>query len=237
MNSLTDQDITCTNYYWGAIDQINEEYKQKIVKENDYINKCNLNIGDCVFTIECGLSEARNFEPAVRIINLADRSCISFNTTEWGAFVSYLRQLVTDFFDSDVELENMVTELDSDENIKIENTKFLDAKIVKVSSCARTPSTSFYLSESLVKEIIKLNAAIIKYRLETMNGMHFFKFYKNFLNITNRLLLQSNYELNPENVLTAFCQILSSNPENDCMRECWFYHKNKMIVDLERERL
>lgn len=75
----------------------------------------------------------------------------------------------------------------------------MGAKILKVTTTAQLPSVTMYLPETCVKQILKISALILKYRIELLFKLKFFVFFNNFLNAANKLLIQCNYELNPEN--------------------------------------
>lgn len=209
-----------------------EQYRKQLLKEKKFIFESNFDIKDNIFSIQCGLSNARNFQPAVKLLNKTDNTRISFNTNEWNSFLKHLKDIYFNYFESDNQ-ETVIINLESDELISLQTSKFLSEKVLKITSEAELPSKCFYFSKKTIKDILNLSACIIKYRLEMLQNIDFPTFYNKFLDTINRMILQSNYELHPEQVITSYCEILGYNLESYCLRECWFYYKDHMMRDLD----
>lgn len=209
-----------------------EQYRKQLLNENKFIFETNFDIKDSVFSIQCGLSNVRNFRPAVKLLNKTDNTRISFNINEWDSFLKHLKDIYFNYFESDNQ-ETCIINLDSDELISLQTSKFLSEKVLKVTSEAELPSKCLYFCKKTIKDILSLSSCIIKYHLEMLHNIDFPTFYNKFLDAINRIILQSNYELQPEQVITSYCEILGYNLESYCLRECWFYHKNIMMEDLE----
>lgn len=227
-------DVHPEDCYCRESDRFTEDYRRNVIKENEYILCSSFDASDLVFSIECGLSASRNFQPAIRILNNLDKTKISFSVGEWNNFIGHLRNIVEEYFGADSQQENIFVDLNTDEMIKLQTSSFMGSKIVKVTSTAQLPSTTMYLSEASVKQILKISGLILKHRIELLLNLKFITFYNNFLETVNKLLIQSNYELNPENIIKALCDTLTDNGESYCLRECWFYYKTKMLDDLDR---
>lgn len=237
MNRLSQEVDDChdNNCFCSTNDRFMENYRNKILKENNYILCSNFDLNKNVFSLECGLSVQRNFEPVVRLINKLDNKKISFNIAEWYFFVDRLKMMVNEFFENKTE-EDPIIFVDipnSSEQIHIQTSKFMDQKVIKIASTCQIPSTVLYLSEASVKQILKISGLLIKHRLEMLDNLRFASFYNNFLNTVNKLLIQSNYELSNENIISAVSGCLADNTQSYCLHECLFYHRNKMLEDLE----
>lgn len=216
------------------MNHLNEMHKKNILEEKYYLLNSNFDLGNYSFTIHCGLSGARGFEPAIKLVHTMDGTNISFNDNEWMVFISHLRYFMDNFCENnDATQEDYLIDLPSDEDIKIQACRLLGSKVIKVTSSVCLPTTSFYLSEQVIEQIIKVNALLIKKRVEMLQHLNFFMFYTNFIDIINKIIYQSNYELNAESVVTAFCDILTNCTLSYCMRECWYFYKNKFLADLE----
>lgn len=234
MSSPVSQDVVreydTPSYYWSAIDNICEEYKKRILNETDFILNSSFDVGQNIFSLQVGLSFARDFEPAIRLVKKNDGTKISFCEVEWEDFIQQLRKFIETYFDKNLDPDTTAVIIDSSENIKIQPSIFLNAKILMVTT--QMEAQTFYLSEVIVREFIKLSGIIVNKRISMLKKLNILSFYRNFLNLTNKLQVYSNYQLNPDNIMTAFCEILTDSLEANAMHDCLFYYKNKMLEDL-----
>lgn len=235
MSSCSEQDtVSCENNrcFCSLLGTWRENKQMDILEDSKYILSSNFDTGD-IFTLESGLSPGRNFSPAIRIVNKTDHSKISFSYSEWNAFIKHLKHISENYFEQEQAEETNIN-LESDELIKIQTSNFLSAKMVKVISSAILPSTSLYFSEMTVKSLIRLANIILKHRMETLEKIKFSIFYYNFVETVKKLIFKANYEISPEQLITSFCEILSDSIDGYCMRETWFYYKQKVLDDLDQ---
>lgn len=221
--------------FWASVDRINAVYQKKIFEEKFYLLNSNFDVGNNTFRLDCGLSPARSFEPSVKLMSSLDDANISFNDTEWLLLISYLKNFLQTRFENVETLESYFVNLASDEEIKLKGCNLFGNKAIKLTNGASSP-TSFYLSEHVMMEIIKLNAFIIKRRIEMLHNLKFFTFYNNFLDLINKLVFQSNFEVNEESAVAIVCDVLTNSLESYCMRECWFFYKNDLLEDLKQRQ-
>lgn len=230
--------------YWQQVDRISEYYRKLTQMEERYIFECEFQLKGQEYKLVSGLSAARNYMPAVRILvnahHISKTDHISFDIDEWMTFISNLKQYLKDFFeagDDEDENTNICFEIDY---IKLSSMMCMDCKILKVENGLHT----YYMSEVLVRELINMHENLIHAHLFTLCKLEFVNYYNTFLQSANDLLHKSNYEFVPENVLLNLC---SDNAMLDCqlhpfsviqlycIRECLYYMKDKVLNDLDRK--
>lgn len=235
MNSSIGTDVVreyqqSPDYYWDDIDKICDAYTTRILSESDFLLNSCYDIGQNVFSLQCGLSPARDFEPAIKILKKTDGAKITFCVIEWEDFVQQLRKFIETYFDKNLDPDTAPVLIESNDKIKIQPSTFLNAKILIVTT--QMEAQTFYLSEVIVREIIKISGIIIKNRISLLKRINFLSFYRNFLHLTNKLQIYANYQLSPDNIMSAFCEILTDSLEANAMHDCLFYYKTKMLEDL-----
>lgn len=218
--------------FWS--NEIDKLTVEKILQEKHYLLCSVYKLENFSFRIECGISGARSFEPAIKLVTEVDDTNISFDETEWYIFTTHLRAFINQTFKTTDEMEKYFINLASSEQVKLQGCNIMGNKVLKVTSLAQPALTSFYLSEQLIEEVLRLNALLVRRKVETLHRLNFLTFYNNFIGMVRKLVFQSNYELSAETVASAFCDILTDSVESYCMRECYFYYKTQVLEALQQ---
>lgn len=211
----------------NELNRIVKMYEHAVQQEKYYILNTTLRC-DCLFLVHCGLSSARNFEPAVKIEykpNTDKNFEISFNTFEWPIFINHLSWLMDVFFIEAATVPD--PKLTCAENIEISGGVYSGIKFAKVSN----GHGNFYFRKQEVQELLKMNT-IIDSKIEMLTNLKFLHFYYNVLTTVNYLIKQSN--LTAVDVLNAFCNATPNSVHSYCLRECLYFNKDKVLIDLER---
>ena len=219
--------------YWEEVDRISEQYREAAQHEDRYIYENAINIKNSTYKIVTGFSSARGYVPAIRILlnalNVFTKpDNISFNKEDWDDFITYLQQFVIEYFDNKVDSEEEEIQFCEYSILK---SPFLGNKMLKVTNGFST----FYFSEETVREIININNSLISSQLDLLHSLNFNHFYNIFLNVTNNILSESNYELPPYPIMLNLCDLYRDNIQTYCMRECLIYYRDKVLNDLDRK--
>lgn len=217
---------------WQEIDRITEQYRVAIQNEVKYIYESTFDVNNSMYKLITGFSAARNHVPAVKvsssITEIVDKTNhISFNEEEWCDFITYLKQFCANYFntDSDSGFEEEI----QFSNYSITKAPIMGNKMLKVTN----GFAALYLTENTVREFINMNRLITPH-MNVLHSLDFAKFYNNFLNVTNNIICESNYELSSDNVMSYLCD-LSPCVQMYCIRECLFFNKNEVLNDLDRK--
>lgn len=222
--------------HWQEVDRITEQYTVAIRNEEKYIYESVFTMKSSTYKIKVGFSGARNNVPAVKILMAANELVnkahnISFDAEEWYEFITYLKQFSNNYFDT----AGGSGEAEEEEEIQFSNytictSSFMNAKMLKVTNGFAT----FYICENTVREFIDINR-LIDSTINVLNGLDFADFYNNFLNVTNNVLCESNYELCSDNIMLNLCDLLPHSIQIHCIRECLYFNRDKVLNDLDRK--
>lgn len=222
--------------HWQEVDRITEQYRVAIQNEEKYIYESAFTMKSSAYKIKVGFSGARNNVPAVKILMAANELVnkahnISFDVEEWHDFITYLKQFSKNYFDTDSGLgeEEMKQQLQFS-NYIICTSQFMGNKFLKVTN----DFVTFYICENTVREFINISG-LINSNLNVLNGLDFNSFYNNFLNVTNNILCESNYELRSDDVMLNLCDLLPHSIQMHCIRECLHFNRDKVMNDLDRK--
>lgn len=221
--------------YWEEIDRISEMYREAIQNEERYICENVFYVTHSNYKIITGLSAARGYVPAVRmLINVPQvftkPDNISFIREDWNDFITYLRQFIADYFGAVEESEEEKEVQFS--NYRLIKSSFIGNKVLKVTD----GSCTFSLSGNTVREFINIDK-LVSPHMDLLHSLSFENFYNNFLNVTDNILSESNYELPPCTVLLNLSDLYPCNIQTYCMRECLFYNRDKVLNDLDKKCL
>lgn len=168
--------------------------------------------------IDCGLSAARDFTPAIRIKHkYDDDNRISFNPTQWLFFIKKLKLIVNSNYS-----QNEEQCLDSVEVSIVDIIK----KVVKVNQNSKI----FYLMEYDVLEIIKMEKVLLKI-VDTLYQLDFNNYYFKVLESIEEILNKNNFNVPFIEVVEAFCNI-NNSIQSYCLFECLLYLKEKVLNDI-----
>lgn len=211
------------------LDRVLEKYRLLAQSEVKYIFESVFCVNNSSYKILTGLSGARGYVPAVRIlltagelINKTDH--VSFNEEEWGDFITYLKDFFKNFLCATADQSKENHEDVQFANYTISRSLFMDIKMLKVTN----GSATFYLSENTTREFIHIDSIIISC-LDVLHNLDFVRFYNNFLNVSVKI---PNVTLD---IMLELCNLLPASMQMHCMRECIFYNKNKVLNDLDRK--
>lgn len=223
--------------YWGEIDRISNQYREAAQHEERYIYENTVDIKNSAYKIVTGFSSARGYVPAVRILMnvqpvYTKPDNISFIREDWDDFITYLQQFLTDYFDNANATDAELTEEEEIQfsDYSIIKSPFIGNKMLKVTNGFST----FYFSGVTIQHLIDVNK-LISSHLDLLYDVHFDYFYNHFLNVTNNIVSESNYELSPYNIMLSLCDLYPGNIQLQCMRECLTYNGNNVLNDLDRK--
>lgn len=220
--------------YWQEIDRVNEQYRKAVQNEERYIYENVNSVKNSAYNIITGLSAVRGYVPAVKVLLNVNHvftkpDNISFIRQDWDDFITYLQQFITDYFDKEVDSEEEEEEIQFSE-YSILKSPFIGNKMLKVTNGFST----FYLSADTVRELMCINK-LVSTHMDLLHTICFDYFYNNFLNVTNNILSESNYELQPYNIILRLCDLYPCSIQTYCMRECLIYNRDKVLNDLDRK--
>lgn len=219
-----------TNYYWGPLDKYYEKFVQNIKSEGPLIANSFYEIPDTHFELHCGLSFVRHFEPAVRLVNNRNRSNISFITSEWKELINKIENSLTTYFEQDMEVEDTAVEvINSDEEVKLSQVKFLSEKTLKITNYNET---TFYLKKENLKNLLKINSLIILPKLNMLKSWNFHLYYNGFINLLKSLTSKLDENVDKQNIVEKFCCNLESSLEGICLRECLLIYGDKVFAEI-----
>lgn len=225
--------------YWGEIDRITNQYREAAQQEGRYIYEYATDIKNSAYKIVTGFSSssARGYTTAVRIfLNVPQAFTkpdnISFVKEDWDDFITYLQKFITNYFDAALETtgEEEVEEEIQFSDYSIIKSPFIGNKMLKVTNGFST----FYFTGETIREIVDINK-IISSHINLLQSVNFNQFYNNFLNVTNNILVATNYEVPPCSIMLILCNLYPENIQSHCMLECLIYNRNNVLNDLDKK--
>jgi hypothetical protein len=186
----------------------------------------------CIYFIECGLSPARNFEPAIQINDCCDHR-ISFNVFEWFEFTKTLIHII----EEEGKEKEITTQFWENFTINVipinykSNDSFKTRKITLTKN-----STYLILMEEDIIEILRIET-LLSTNLEMLHKFNFFTYYYNLLKTVNRIMMENN--CNNLSVIEIARIVCNSNNsvENYCMQECLFYLSERVMYDFNNYKI
>ncbi|KAL3273331.1 hypothetical protein HHI36_014780 [Cryptolaemus montrouzieri] len=193
------------NFVTEDLERISQFYASAVEREKHLILSTSFTIG--MFSVECGLSFARHFKPIVKLSS--SMTAMTFDKDEWVALQKLMQtdgQAITIY------------------GFNVSVTECLGAKMLTISNIE---GKYFYLSESDVNELFKLNFCII-HKLDMLYNLNFSLYYTKFIE-----MIQDLNSDKPLDVMFAFCEILPST-QSYGICECLYYLKDKLLADVNR---
>lgn len=224
-------DCESDTQYDAELERILARYEEAVRKEKRLINSTRYELNHpCAFSIECGLSAARTFNPAVRIINkFNDDSNISFNKEEWDEFIKIIQKSVVDYFEAEPASEQFVFELN--ENISVTmGMEGYHIKMVVLTGSYPSSTTNFHMMKSDIMEVLQLDRLVSK-KLIMLSNLDFCNYYYRVLE--NLGDIKENFHLPVLDLIYTFC-FVNDSIESYCMFECLQYLGDKVLYDFER---
>lgn len=213
--------------YLEEVDRITNQYRDAAQHEERYIYENAINIKNSTYKIVTGFSSARGYVPAVRILMnvhpvFTKPDNISFIREDWDDFITYLQRFITHYFNDGAAVESKGEEEEIQfSEYSILKSPFIGNKMLKVTNGFST----FYFSEDTLRHLIDVNK-LVSSHMNLLHSLSFNHFYNDFLNVTNNILSESNYELPPCGVLLILSDLYPCNIQTYCMRECLFYNRD-----------
>lgn len=215
--------------YWKTFNEYYKKFVDQIKTEGAYILCSHYTLSDSHFELQCGMSFIRSLEPAVRLVNLQDKKSISFSQFEWNELISELSHLMSHYFKKNEQDDRGEIAINSDEGIKIIKLKFMDVKVLKLSS---DNEVVFYLKESVVNRILKLNETLITSKILLLNNFDFPEFYGSFIAMLKALSCQLAERVEKPIILDALCNTLEGSLESYCIKECVEYYNDEILKNV-----
>lgn len=213
---------------WNQFEKQYNKYMEEIKSEGPFLLCSHYIIEGSPFELQCGMSFARNFEPAVRLVNNQNKAKISFNRFEWKELVQIFIHSLSTFFKWQKEEDSKEIIIDCEEDVKILKTKYMGGKILKMSNAAGV----FHLNEEIINRILKFNNTLICSKISTLENLNFLKLYAGLTGILKTFSKQLEGKSDRPTILSAFCNSLGENFESYCVKECVIYYYNKVLNDI-----
>lgn len=211
-------------------DQLNKlfNYYEEAIQRETFL-LCNVKIENLLvnFTINCGLSPAMNFEPAVQITN--QHGIISFCISEWVEFVRILKQLNDVYFD-----EKTVASAPHLYAFWLDKTLTLNDDCVVFKSIVLSKNNvNFNFVKFDVIEIISMHLHVLK-EIERLLELCFYSYYSKLLASVDGLIkINNSNDDGVLDIMKSLCKI--SNNENDVqnriINEMLLYYSSKIMLD------
>lgn len=209
------------------IDRILSEYEKTVKASRSLLLTSKFKLPNSRCVVECGLSPVRNFSPTI-LLRKQDVEMI-FSTLEWSQLVNELRKLYNSFLTS-IEIDN------SDHSaIPIGDFTTID----KVSQAngkqlmLMQRLTSLYLSDSDINELLKIDSALVSYRITMLNNLNFSYYYHNVLHFLKQCF---NYNSSSKfnnmtivEILNVFCESTGNSLLSNTLREYIYFHKDDIM--------
>ncbi|KAK9870124.1 hypothetical protein WA026_006215 [Henosepilachna vigintioctopunctata] len=191
-----------------------------IENEKQFVLNTSFSLGE--YVIDCGLSAARNFSPAVKIstdelsIYFDKKISISFDYMQWLMLIEILN----------LQEENDIRSID---DIIISTTTINGFKMIHLS---RNESHLHLINEDISK-IFDYNYRFLKNRLELMIMYKFDDYYKKFIRIISEISKDISRPI--RELINLFC---NSNPSihNCILNEALLFVENKILYDINQIR-
>lgn len=214
--------------YDHQLDKLFHRYEEALRCETYLL--CNVDFDSLLvdFTIQCGLSSAINFEPAIRLVKQDER--ISFCASEWIEFVGVLRHLNCVYFN-----EETVTSTPRfytfwwDATLTLNN----DCDVFKSIVISRN-NISFNFTKYDVIETLSMQTSIL-IEIEQLLKMCFHSYYDRLLTCVNGMIEigQGVDDTEVLAIVKSLCKITNdgNDMQNKCMNEMISYYSSKIILD------
>lgn len=177
-------------------------------------------------SLKCGLSPARNFEPAIKLENSDINISISFNSSEWQSLINHIDWMNRAFFNN-TAVEPKLTLFGNIELIGISDP----SSTIKLLQLRKTDAINFYLTSEEVSKILELDY-LISFNIEMLNTLNFPQYYLSVLDIVNEII-KTYEDVNPLMILESFCNLSYNTIQSYCFKECLHFNRNKVLNDLD----
>lgn len=222
-SSFSDSDLDLE--YDSYLDETLNRYEEAIKVEKRLIYTTAYEFQD--FSLECGLSGARDFAPVVKMVGkFYQYKHLSFTYDEWSDINQAFQELLqTEDYDKQFSLERNITMC-----LNIDNGN----KVFQISD----GWTLFQFTKHDVLEIFKINNLIFK-KMQVLNNINFNVYYHNVFKtmveaLKTEISCSQHISANAViNILSAIC-FCNTSVENYCLLECLYYLNDKVLYDLEK---
>lgn len=214
--------------YSDELDRVLEQYEEAAKSEQFYLLQFSFPLKNSPYTIDCGLSPARNFCPIIRLRMSSAK--ITFNSYQWTDFVNALRKTQDEFFNNYNMEEKDYLPFFCDDLQSISLNKLVydgEAKQVMVMK----DLSVLYLDEHDVKEI--LNLPLISHRLALLEELNFCLYYFDVLNSLRQAINSTNCNSIIE-LLNWFCNSEGNTLLSNALRDYVFYYKDNILSDFNK---
>ncbi|XP_050509455.1 uncharacterized protein LOC126886517 [Diabrotica virgifera virgifera] len=207
--------------YNQELDRALENYEAAAKSEVFYLLATKYTLSD--YEVQCGISPARSFSPAVILSQQYKPTRISLSAYEWYSFISIITQQIIDFFQSPDDL--MHPTFPCEEYCTVTPIVYDDCKFIIV----KKHGVEYYMDEEEVKQIVELNISVISPRMQLLENLNFCEYY-----YVLDFCKNTADSLNPLQILYAFCSIIPDGMTNNALREFIYFYKIKVINDLNK---
>lgn len=230
MISMSDSDCD----YDKELNEILARYEEAASKETIYLLHTVFPLSTNYIQIQCGLSPARCFCPAVIIQHNFKPIRISFSTFEWSTFIELLRHLQIKFFATSIEGHRdeyePVTHPCGD-YITISQLIYEDMKMLSIFRHGITVD----LFEQDVNELLKMDKSLLSQRITMLDSLNFCEYYYSVLDMISNWLKSNKISSNVEEIILGFCEISNGTLLSNALCEYLYFYKNSVLNDLSNK--
>lgn len=208
----------------SEIERILSEYEKTLKFNSSLLLLNGFKLTNSSYRIECGLSPARNFLPAI-IIRQNDDEMI-FNTIEWAQLIEELQKLYSSFLTAE--------ESEMSRPISIGDTTTINKVICGNEKQLKFMQrlNSFYLSAKDINELLKIDLALVSHRVEMLINLNFSYYYYNVLHSLKECFNYSSTSspsLTIVEILNVFCESTDNSLLSNALREYLYFYKEDII--------
>lgn len=203
------------------VDRILSEYLseyEKSLKFNRSLLLLNtFKLTNSSYVIECGLSPARNFLPAIILRQYQDE--MIFNNLEWSQLMDKMQKfLASEEVDINASIGNTTI---SKVNHDAEN----QMKFIQRLTC-------FYLSHKDIQELVKIDLSLVSYRVAMLSNLNFSYYYYNVVHSLKECFNYNTtvtHSMNIVEILNVFCESTDNSLISNALREYVYFYKEDII--------
>lgn len=233
-SSMNSSNLSMENHYSydDELERMWNKYQDDIQEEKYYIlnSTFNLHNDSCIY-IECGLSPARDFKPAIKLKYKYNKDIqISFDMIEWVQVVNHFKNIIEHYKDCDE-----IPLITIWENTSIFANTYNNIKIIHLSKAG----TTLFLLECDIQGILFLESNLCK-KQQMLNDLNFMDYYCNVLKEFSSVISENDYKHNVNivvlNMIKVFCQF-NKSIKSYCLHECLIYLHDKVLYDIENFKI
>lgn len=203
-------------------------YEITETSEQQYIHSTQLKCSAAI-NLLCGLSAVRHFEPVVKIQNTVLEVNITFTSFEWESLILKMDLMFREFLNN--------TEINQNYQLPVLGNMQLRGIVSSIDNTDRCLEISkngfdaFNLSREEVSKVLELDY-IVSSNIELLKDLNFSQYYFKVLVIIKEIITVY-HNMNPLYILKSFCNLSFNSIHSYCFRECVFFHRDKVLHDLE----